>query len=132
MNQFGVAAVNAANLIQQTPQLLPEDAWDQVMAATSLSASTVCKCCPREAFIGLADSGLIYGTTPLRKVAVGWNGIYAIVGVAILRNIQATRTRQKGDADQLWSYVMNALSPKSVDQNNQMEVVLALWAANLI
>lgn len=132
MNQFGTAAVSAANLLRTNPLMSPEDAWDQAILATQLNSTTADKICPREAFIGLAKSGLIIGYRSLMRIVIGWNGLYAIIAVTILRRSKAARLRKRGDSGILWQAVLTALGFKTIKHNSQMEVVLSLWAANLI
>mgnify|MGYP001588238865 CR=1 FL=1 len=132
MNQFGVAAVNAAILLQQNATPYAECAWNRAIGGTNFKSSTREKVCPREAFIGLAQSGCILGVAPIPSSTMGLNALYAIVGAGLLRNGNAPRPSRKGEARRLWSQVLKVLGIKKKSYNSQMNVVLALWDANLI
>ena len=125
-------AVNAANLILQPNAPTAETAWDLAIKTSSLTGTTVNKGCPKEAFLGLASCGIILGVPSNTSINIGWNGVYAIAAAWILKNSNATRLRQKGDATQLWNQVLASFQLNSKTHNSQMDVVLELWANFLL
>jgi len=135
MSQIGNASVAAANRLIRNPHLAAGDAWDQSIALTTLSVSTADKVCAREAFIGLAEFGLIHGFPARPKPSTGWNGLYAIIGAHLLGvgNVSvAQRAMQAPTAEDLWRQVITPLGKGNISHNDQMTIVLALWIVGLI
>ena len=83
------------------------------------------KGCPKCAFLGLAEDGLIRGVPRGNYTTSSSNKRYAVEAVKLLRTSPCLTESE------LWICVMRS-QPKKVSHNNQMDVVLALWKAGLI
>jgi hypothetical protein len=90
------------------------------------------KTCPREAFLGLCQAGLLAGV-PASSCTIsksGKNRLYATVAVRLLR---ADPSLARASAIEIWRRVMkNVDADPEKAHNSQMDVVLALWTARLI
>lgn len=85
------------------------------------------KGCPRGAYLGLCEEGLVKGApTPKDRWTKSIdNKRYAIKAVEALRRDQTLRNRPTD----LWR---EASQPRTIVHNGQIDVVLGLWAADLI
>ncbi len=81
------------------------------------------KTCPRGAFLGLCEEGLVKGIPAGRYTASKDNKAYAVNAAALL-----AERKQSWSASELWRAVGNA----EKTHNRQMDVVLALWKNGLI
>ena len=61
MGGYGEAAVAAVHLMREHAYLDAKAAWRRSVAALFSSQSSQEKLCPKEAFLGLCDAGLIEG-----------------------------------------------------------------------
>ena len=126
MGKYGAAAVEAANLCRHGLAESPLDAWEQATARLfGLGTSSQCKGCPKGAFLGLCEEGLVEGVEPGHYTQSWDNKRYAVDAVAILRQ----RPWLSGNQSRLWAEVMAGETKK---HNSQMDVVTALWNAGLI
>jgi hypothetical protein len=82
------------------------------------------KPCPRGAFLGLCEEGLVKGIPPGRYTASKENKAYAVKAAALLT--EGTRQWSIGE---LWQAATN--DPEKTHKS-QMDVVLALWKNGLI
>jgi hypothetical protein len=127
MRTYGDVAVRATELFRNTVRASPREAWDAAAGeAFPTSASRQRKACPRGAFLGLCEEGLVVGV-PAGSYARGRaNKSYALQALRLLE-------REPALADvgprALWRRVMNG---RHMAPNSQMEVVLELWARRLI
>lgn len=128
---YGRIAIKAVKLFVNKKSKSPLEAWKEAAIEKTTSQSSQKKSCPKNAFLGLCEVGKIKkisgesdtATTP----AVNKN--YAIKAVEILRNDSTLCTKET----ELWKKVMKELGKKtSKSQNNQMDVVIALWDKGLI
>ena len=85
------------------------------------------KSCPKGAFLGLCEMGLVKGIPGGHYTKSSSNKKYALDAVAELRR----NPKLLNDSGALWSAVMER-NAKSINQNNQMDVVIALWINDLI
>jgi hypothetical protein len=123
MEQYGAAAVLATQLY---PKTTPPDSWALAIAHLTASAESQRKGCPRSAYLGLCEAGLVHGIPTGKYLArASRNAEYAIRAANLLRSQPALAT----DKDKLWR-----LSCKSPDKkpNGQMDVVLHLWKKGLL
>lgn len=119
MSKYGYLAIRAAKAARNG--VSPVQAWkDAAKEVFPDSASSREKGCPKSAFLGLAEEGL------LRDILVGNytrskdNKRYALDAVSVIRaNFNITH-----DAKELWQTVING---EDKAHNYQMDVVLALW-----
>jgi len=125
MGKYGEAAVEASNLLNSGYAKSPIDAWNKATAKIfSESASGRDKGCPRDAFLGLCEEGLIRGVAPGNYTRSTKNKGYAVKAVQILKNNPTSSYSQA----LLWEKV----SGGRIRQNGQMDVVLSLWRNGLI
>jgi hypothetical protein len=82
------------------------------------------KGCPRGAFLGLCEAGVVKGIPAGHYTASKDNKAYAVGAAALL-----TEGTQSWSTSALWQAVSN--DPKKT-HNGQMDIVLALWKNNLI
>lgn len=111
-------------------ELLPEaesyeSAWLNAARICNKSVSVQKKGCPKNAFLGLAESGLIKNVpAKFSHQPQSRNAQYAIKAVKLLKQEPCLAENKK----RLWNAAMEA--PK--EHNGQMGVVLALWNKGLI
>lgn len=126
MGQYGNAAVLATECYLEGKVSSPRDAWDLAISRLTKSAPSSIKVCPRDAYLGLCERGLIRGI-PAGKYGAprnNRNGRYAVAAHQILQT------------DPYLAYAKQALwgkipEPKAKNENNQMDVVLALWSGRM-
>ena len=117
---YGTAAVLAAEMSSGTPQ----ERWQfAVRTCFPDSESSRKKSCPKQAFLGLCDEGLIRNIPPGNYSRSSDNKSYAVRGVQLLRS-----GRYETPAD-LWNAIMNG---KEKRYNGQAHVVMALWNSGFI
>ncbi len=123
-NRYGEAALMAT---QQGPSGYnnPIARWESAMEKlypTSTAARK--KGCPRGAYLGLCEEGLVKGIPAGRYTASKDNKAYAVRAVALL-----TEGTQHRSTSALWRAVTNGAEKA---HNSQMDIVLALWNNDLI
>jgi hypothetical protein len=103
----------------------PAKRWESALETlypTSPSARN--KGCPRGAFLGLCEEGLVKGIPPGNYTTSKDNKAYAVQAAALL-----AEGSRKWSIGELW----RAVSPHpEKTHNSQMDVVLALWKNGLI
>ena len=112
----------AAEDCRTNPGRSPRDAWNAVAAAHIEKLAAKKKGCPRSAFLGLCEAGLLKGIPAGEYVGSKKNKQYAVDAVWLLRE-EATFA---DDIPGLW----RCLSLKQ--HNGQMDVVVALWNEGVI
>jgi hypothetical protein len=126
MLNFGDAAVVAARTLGRSPGMDPGVAWARATLSTfPNSESMQTKGCPKGAFLGLCEEGLVEGVPPGSYTRSQSNKQYAINAVARLRQSPTATI----DRAALWR--VSSDDPGKA-HNGQMDVVLALWKAGLI
>lgn len=122
-NRYGEAALMAAR--QESPaDVSPVARWEDAMKKLYPTSSTAQKkACPRGAFLGLCEEGLVKGIPAGRYTPPNENKAYAVRAAALL-----LEGKQSRSISTLWKSV--AKPAKTHD--SQMDVVLALWKNNLI
>ena len=125
MSKYGEAAILAVELIESGKATDPEDGWKQaVRKVFPASQPLQRKGCPKGAFLGLCSQGLVQGIDAGPYGQPTKNGEYAVGAAEVLR---ANRFLCSQPA-LLWKKVAGP----SKTENNQMEVVIALWQAGRI
>ena len=122
-NRYGEAALMAAR--DSSGGLSPAKRWESAMEKlypTSTSARK--KGCPRGAFLGLCEDGLVKGIPAGQYTASKDNKAYAVRAAELL-----SEGTQRLSISELWRAVMD--DPEKA-HNSQMDVVLALWKNGLI
>jgi hypothetical protein len=126
VNKYGVAAVDAVNLYNSGRADSPQDAWEKATTKVfGLGTSSQRKGCPKGAFLGLCEEGLVRGIEPGSYTGSQKNKGYAIRAVSILKQ-RLSLANSRGD---LWDEVLRGEHKK---HNSQMDVVIALWKSGLI
>ena len=125
MSKYGDAAVRAvkfyAGLVDS-----PQEAWDRATSDVfGGGSSSQKKGCPRNAFLGLCEEGLVRGFSKGPYTRSRKNKEYALRALALLRN----RQNLANDAGELWRGVLNG---QEKQHNSQMDVVIALWNNGLL
>lgn len=123
-NRYGEAALMAARL-PTTDGITPVDRWKSAVEKlypTSTSARN--KSCPREAFLGLCEDGLVVGIPAGRYSRSPVDKQYAVRAVTLL-----TEGKQHWSITALWQAVTKGIE---TTHNSQMDIVLALWNNDLI
>jgi hypothetical protein len=123
MGKYGDCAVHAVKLIENKHEKEPRLAWN--LAASSLMESEAMKNkgCPRAAFLGLCEEGMIKGIPKGRYTRSTKNKGYALNAIKILQQTSKPPTR-----DELW----REITGYNIVHNGQMDVVLSLWHNGLI
>lgn len=125
MEKYRQAAVLAVEILKEGSITNPEQAWNQAVTKIfPTSTSLKNKGCPKGAFLGLCNEGMVSGIPAGSYSKLTKNGEYAITAVKILR----TNPFLVSQPALLWKNV--AGNTKS--ENSQMDVVIGLWEANYI
>lgn len=126
MNKYGQVAVLAATNLRGSINSDPVQAWksaaDQVFPD---SVSSRDKGCPKSAFLGLCEDGLIKGVDGGNYTRSLDNKRYAVNALAALRRNPSLANDHRA----LWEKVMNGIEKS---ENSQMDVVIALWREGLV
>ena len=124
MEKYREAAVLAVQLLHEGTASDPLDAWSRSMQKIFPNSEDLRKKgCPKGAFLGLCNVGLIQGIDPGSYAKPTKNGDYAVSAVEILRANRFLTSQP----DMLWKKVAGNKS-----ENNQMDVVVGLWIEKLI
>ena len=126
MGIYGEAAVRATRYVTSGAVLCPRTGWDRAIAELSNSDSSRKKACPRNAFLGLCEAGRVVGIKAGRYGAPqeNKNGQYAVSAHQILKS----RPDLSKSPNVLWAKA----APTGLKENQQMDVVTALWNNGLL
>lgn len=121
---YGKAAVSATR-VSASKKLSPKEAWDLAIAKESSSISVQIKSCPRNAYLGLCEAGVVVGINPGKYGAPrdSKNGRYALKAYRILQSNPTVLPAN------LWGQATDLAVLK---ENHQMDVVLSLWRQSLL
>ena len=125
MSQYGKVACLAAKRARNSKKRAwnskkPRQAWEKsAKEVFPDKPASQDKDCPRSAFLGLAEDGLIVGIPSGNYTKSQDSKRYAIAGVDLLRKEPALCDCPR----KMWYRIMG----KNKKHNNQMEVVAALW-----
>ena len=123
-NRYGEAAIMAART-SSAAGLDPVVRWESAMEKLYPTSPTARKKgCPRGAFLGLCEEGLVRGIPAGRYTASKDNKAYAVRAAELLRE-----GKQSWSTSLLWRAVTD--DPEKI-HNSQMDVVMALWKNDLI
>lgn len=125
MCTFGEVALKARCFLISKEVSEPREAWRQAAQALGCSQKMTEKSCPRSAFIGLCEEGLVKDVLPGIWLRKDTNKRYALRAVQALRS---DPTWIKRPELSLW----RAVSPQPKKYNDQIAVVFALWGNDLI
>ncbi|GLB51338.1 hypothetical protein NBRC110019_03770 [Neptunitalea chrysea] len=119
-NEYGEVAINVAKTKGN-----PEENWKaEVKKDFFDSISSQKKNCPKSAFLGLCEKGLVKGIPEGKYTRSIDNKAYAVKAIDILKSNTKTTYTPK----ELWE----ELNLGDKRPNSQMDVVLALWENGLI
>ena len=122
MTGYREASVYAVGLINSGEE--PAVAWKKATKKFfPVSTNLQDKSCPKGAFLGLCNAGLIKGVPPGSYTRATKNGSYAVKAVDILKQNRFLVSQ----LDMLWKKIAPTIS-----HNHQLEVVVGLWKADLI
>lgn len=129
MNKYGYVALKAVDLLRMNEQSEPLAAWNVAASEVfGVGSSSKRKGCPRNAFLGLCEAGMVEGIAGIdyaNRSMSQKNKCYAIRAVQLLKE----KPELADGKSKLWSAVMDG---GVLTHNSQMDVVLALWNNNLI
>lgn len=119
MSNYGELAKLAASIARQGKS--PVEAWEaSALKIFPTKKSSREKDCPRCAFLGLAEEGVIKGVPPGSYTRSKDNKRYALAAFDLLR----TDPSIAGNTDKMWQTIMAGTEKQ---HNEQMCVVSALW-----
>jgi len=123
-NKYGEAALMVARQ-GTSANISPADRWESAMEKLyPTSASARKKPCPRGAFLGLCEEGLVKGIPAGRYTTSKDDKAYAVRAAQLLRE-----GTQGWSTSSLWREVTD---DPAKTHNSQMDVVMALWKNGLI
>jgi len=126
MGRYGQAAIMAVELIKTEKVKNPIDAWETATCQIfGKGTSMQCKGCPKGAFLGLCEEGLINGIPSGKYTRSHKNKSYAVKAVSILKN----NPRKNFTEETLW---IEVIGNEYKAYNQQMDVVIALWKKGYI
>ncbi len=125
--QYGCIAVEVARHFLSSADTIsnPSDEWDSITKIRYPSLYANDNDCPKRAFLGLCNTGLVKGINSGHYTASVSNKKYAIEAVNFLKNNPALANI--ATPAKLWDYVLAYLRIGKKKHNQQMNVVLALW-----
>ncbi|GBF76144.1 hypothetical protein PA598K_04592 [Paenibacillus sp. 598K] len=129
MDKYSKSALNAVRYMQSNRTESPVEAWYIATGEQFGEGSWgQAKGCPRTAFLGICEEGLVKGVKPGRynKRPHSLNKQYALHAIALFKQDASNIQRSNKE---LWSLVTRG---KNIQSNYQVEMVKALWAENLI
>ena len=120
-NKYAKAALNAVNHIRTGIIKSPVDAWEKATSDIFGKGSpSQIKGCPKNAFLGLCETGRVTGIAKGIYTKSHKNKGYALGALRILQSDSGFSDSPK----ELWEKVVDG---KDIVHNSQMDVVLALW-----
>ena len=126
MGKYGKAAVIALELLRDSRDIDPSEAWYRAVSEVfPESPSARDKGCPKGAFLGLCSEGFIRGVQPGAYTRSSDNRRYAVQAAQKLRVAPSFAERPQD----LWAEIMQG---KEKTENSQMDVVISLWKSGAI
>lgn len=126
INEYGDVAIRAVEKIRDGSAASPRAAWNE--ATREIFPGRIHrqqKGCPRGAFLGLCDEGLVRGVPAGTYSKSIDNKAYALRAVELLRSVPELAVQGRRA---LW----NRVEAKARSHNSQMDVVLALHQNGLL
>ena len=125
MKKYEETAVLAAKLLKNGQCSDPAVAWKRAAKEMFPSSQSLQeKGCPKGAFFGLCNGGLVGDLPPGDYSKSSKNGEYAVSAVEVLRKNKFLTSQP----DMLWKKVAG----NTKTHNHQMDVVIGLWEAKLM
>jgi hypothetical protein len=126
MGKYGRTAVMAAELVERDPRVAPREAWQRAVDevfATSESGRK--KACPRDAFLGLCEAGVVRGVRAGPYTGSEKNKGY------VLRALEVVRKDSRLLANQAAPW-RRAVGHGDKAHNQQLDVLRGLWESGRI
>lgn len=121
MGKYGETAIRAVALLGAEECDDPRKAWDKVAAEVFRGReSSRKKGCPKDAFLGLCEEGMVKGVPAGSYTRSTKNKWYAVRAIEILEK----RPELARDTKRLWAMVVEG---NPIKHNGQMDVVVSLW-----
>jgi uncharacterized protein DUF6979 len=131
MGNYGVAAVRATNLYTKGQASSPLNAWN--LSTTALfgkGTSSQTKSCPRDAYLGLCESGLVKGIPTGNYTKSADNKAYAVTAAQLLLSKPSLIDLNNMA---LWKRVLrHRRKDTTKTHNQQMDVVRDLFLHHLL
>ena len=125
MGDYGVTAVDATNYVKSGQHNSPVTAWQTAVSVQfPKSKSSQNKGSPKGAYLGLCEMGLVCGIPVGSYTKSRQNKLYAVSALKQLCHKPAFANNPSA------SWVATGCT--NIRQNNQMDVVIALWNAGLL
>ena len=133
--QFGEIAIKTQEMVVRStkPVSNPVQAWEEVSCQIFGNGPPVqIKKCPKEAFLGLCDAGMVKGIHGGKGYTRSkFNSRYATKAVEILKS--GDDASLLFNKNKLWKRVLKELGMHDrKTPNSQMDVVVSLWGKGLI
>ena len=125
MGGFGRTAIRARELFVSRKVYDPKEAWNVASQKILTSLSTQKKVCPRCAFLGLCEEGMVKGIPEGSYTDSVEDKKYALQGVKALKKDPTLAFNKSA----LWRV---ATEGKDIAHNQQMDVVVELWKKELL
>lgn len=126
MREFGDVAIKATAIVK-SDGCQPTEAWNEAVSAIfPYHKSLQDKSCPRCAFLGLCEDGLVVGIPAGSYTRSRDNKGYALKAVECL---SVNPRLSDAGPDVLWKKV---IAGQKKTHNSQMDVVITLWKNGLI
>lgn len=125
MSKYGDSAIRAVEICEASQNPDPVAAWKRAVSDYALTFEGQKKGCPKSAFLGLCEEGLVKGIPKGDYTRGRLNKEYAVQAVRLLQSDPSLANDRRG----LWDKVMAGTEKKP---NGQMDVVVALFEAKLL
>ncbi|ELA7289247.1 hypothetical protein Q9885_004447 [Vibrio parahaemolyticus] len=124
MSKYGDVAIGATRIAQTG--VCPVEAWNTAARKEFKdSSASIKKGCPKNAFLGLAESDFVVGVPKGSYTKSVLNKQYALEAVRLLNE----KPDMQNDIKKLW---VQSCGSESKVHNSQMDVVVALWSQGLL
>ncbi|TGA72003.1 hypothetical protein VFES401_05850 [Aliivibrio fischeri] len=124
MSKYGDVAIGATRIAQTG--VCPVEAWKTAVEKEfKANTASIQKGCPKNAFLGLAESGFVVGVPKGSYTKSVLNKQYALEAVRLLNE----KPEMQNDIKKLW---VQSCGSESKVHNSQMDVVVSLWSRGLL
>jgi len=131
MTNYEAITLKAVKILSEKQTSSFEEVWKKSGKELDLEESIWKKGCPKNAFIGVCEMGLIKGIQGIPNVELSKNGKYAVTALRLIIKNPQLYTNMSGP--DLWREVLKECHLEtSKNYNQQMAVVLTLWNNNKI
>lgn len=131
MTTYEKAALEVVGMYDSIKPLDLEEFWEKAVSKYTASRNSIKKGCPKGAFLGLCEEGLVKGIPAgsyTKNHGKQWNKMYALTAVKLLENSPDKIFDEMG----LWRQVLDNLHFEYKNPQDQIKIVLILWNSLLI